>query len=146
MNLKELAMNIFTNLDFIELKIKHAKEILALLIAGGYEFDILCALEGIEFNPTLPEEISKQFKDVILFSLANYTLSTAKIDGDFLIFEAGFGEENFGSFVKVPISNIIQISQENTPLFINVSASLPKPKPKPKNPFELNPRNKKFLD
>jgi len=139
---------ILTNLDFINLKIKHAKEILALLIAAQDEFDILCSLDGVEFNPTLPPHISSAFKDVILFSLANYTLSTATIDGDNLVFEAGFGEENFGSVVSVPIGNIIQITQEETPLFINVSATLPKPKKeeKPKNPFELNPRNKKLLD
>ncbi len=139
---------IITNLDFINLKTKHAKEILALLIAAQDEFDILCALEGIEFNPDLPPHISSAFKDVIVFSLANYTLSTATIEEDYLTFEAGFGEENFGSVVKVPVENIIQITQEETPLFINVAATLPKPKKeeKPKNPFELNPRNKKFLD
>jgi hypothetical protein len=43
----------------------------------------------------------------------------------------------------VPIDNIIQITQEEVPLFINVAATLPKQKPK--NPFALNPRNKKFI-
>jgi len=138
---------IFTNSDFYELKIKHAKEILSLLIHLQEEFDVLSQLEGVEFDPKLPEHISSQFKDVILFSLANYTLSTAKLNEGYLTFEAGFGEENFGSFVKVPVENIIQITQEETPLFINVSATLPKPKKEePKNPFALNPRNKKLLD
>jgi len=139
---------IIATLDFMQLKIKHAKEILALLLSIQEEFDILCALEGIEFEPELPSHISSAFKDVILFSLANYTLSTATIKDDYLQFEAGFGEENFPSVVKVPIGNILQITQEEAPLFINVAATLPKPKKeeKPKNPFELNPRNKKLLD
>jgi len=138
---------IILNYDFINLKIKHAREILGLLLVAAEEFDILCSLEGIEFNPELPKHIKENFKDVILFSLANYTLSTAKILDDYIEFEAGFGEENFGSVVRVPIGNIVQISQEEAPLFINITASLPKPKKeKPKNPFELNPRNKKLLD
>jgi hypothetical protein len=138
---------IIQNSDFQKLKEKHAKELLFFLLDNVTdEFSILCNLEGIEFEPELPAHIKSAFKDVILFVLANYTLSTAKIEGENLIFEAGFGEENFGSVVTVPIGNIIQILQEDTPLFINVAATLPKPKPqKPKNPFELNPRNKKFM-
>jgi len=135
---------IIENSDFRKLKEKHAKEILSFLLDLQEEFSIVCAYEGIDFSPKLPEHISSAFKDVIIFILANYTLSTAKIEGENLIFEAGFGEENFGSVVTVPIENIIQILEDETPLFINVAATLPKPK-KPKNPFELNPRNKKFM-
>ena len=130
---------------FREIKSKHAKEILNFLISEKEEFDILCNLDGINFSPSLPSHISSAFKDIILFSLAAYTLSTAKIENDKLIFEAGFGEENFGSIVSVPIENIIQISKDETPLFVNITATIPKPK-KPKNPFELNPRNKKFMN
>ncbi|QCI27827.1 hypothetical protein [Caminibacter pacificus] len=138
---------IFEDLEFRNLKEKHAKEILSFLLQKQEEFDILCAYRDIDFNPSLPKHISSQFKDVIIFSLANYTLSTAHFEGEKLVFEAGFGEENFGSVVSVPIETILQISQNDTPLFINVSASIPKPKEeKPKNPFALNPRNKKLLD
>jgi len=136
---------IITNPKFREIKISHAEEILHFLIQSQDAFDILCVYEDITFDPQLPKEISKSFHDVIFFSIANYTLSTATIQNEYLTFEAGFGEQNFGSFVKVPIENILQITQEDTPLFVNVTASLPKPK-KPKNPFELNPRNKKILN
>jgi hypothetical protein len=139
---------IIENKEFQKIKEKHARELLFFLLDNADEFSILCNLEGIEFNPELPKEIKSAFKDVILFVLANYTLSSAKIEGKNLTFEAGFGEENFGSVVTVPIENIIQILQGETPLFINVAATLPKPKEKepPKNPFMLNPRNKKFMD
>ncbi len=40
---------------------------------------------------------------------------------DELIFEAGFGQENIGSFVSVPLSAILQIVIEETPILINLS-------------------------
>jgi hypothetical protein len=135
---------IIENSEFRNLKTKHAKDILYLLLDINEPFNILCNLDGITFNPQLPKHISSAFKDVIIFALANYTLESAHIENNNLIFEAGFGEENFGSLVTVPIENIIQITEEDTPLFINLSATLPKPKPK--NPFAMNPRNKKFID
>ena len=138
---------IIKNKKFRKLKEAHAKELLYFLLDNvNDEFSIVCALEGIKFEPKLPEHIISAYKDIIIFVLANYTLSTAKIEDDYLIFEAGFGEENFGSVVTVPIGNIIQILQYETPLFINPAATLPKPKEeKPKNPFAANPRNKKFM-
>jgi hypothetical protein len=138
---------IIENSEFRKLKEAHAKELLYFLLDNVTdEFSIICALDGIKFEPMLPEHIISAYKDIIVFVLANYTLSTAKIIDDNLVFEAGFGEENFGSVVTVPIENIIQITQFETPLFINPAATLPKPKQqKPKNPFALNPRNKKFM-
>ena len=130
---------------FRDLKKQHAKEILAFLLAEKEEFDILCSTSDINFNPSLPKHISSAFGDIILFSIANYTLQSAKINNETLEFEAGFGEENFGSIVTVPLDAILQITKDATPLFINITATIPKPK-KPKNPFELNPRNKKFMN
>ncbi|WP_024787836.1 MULTISPECIES: hypothetical protein [unclassified Lebetimonas] len=131
--------------EFRNLKTKHAKEILSLLLEINRPFNILCSLNGINFNPALPEHISSVFKEVIIFTLANYTLESSYIENEKLIFEAGFGEENFGSVVSVPVENIIQITEGESPLFINIAATLPKPQ-KPKNPFAINPRNKKFID
>ena len=129
---------------FRNIKKHHAKEILTFLISENEEFDILCNTEEVTFSPELPSHISSAFKEIILFSLANYTLSTAHIENENLVFEAGFGEENFGSVVTVPLDSIIQILKDEMPLFINITATIPKPK-KPKNPFELNPRNRKFM-
>jgi hypothetical protein len=133
--------------EFRKIKEAHAKELLYFLLDNvDDEFSILCVLDGIKFEPMLPAHIISAYKDIIMFVLANYTLASAKIVDNNLVFEAGFGEENFGSVVTVPIENIIQITQYETPLFINPAATLPKPKKeKPKNPFELNPRNKKFM-
>ncbi len=129
---------------FRDLKSKHAEEILTLLLQNDDEFSVLCHAEHIDFNPELPQEITKNFTNAIVFAIANYTLQSAHVlDGKF-IFEAGFGEENIGSVVTVPLDNIIQITQEDVPLFINAAATLPKEE-KPKNPFASNPRNKKFI-
>jgi len=137
-------MNLEIINDLRVIKLKHAKEILSLLLAKEYEFDILCVTDKVSFNPPLPEHITSAFGEMILFSLANYTLQSAKIENDNLIFEAGFGEENIGSVVSVPIKHILQITHNETPLFINITATFEEPKPK--NPFALNPRNKKFMN
>ena len=40
-----------------------------------------------------------------------------------LIFEAGFGSENFGSVVTVPLLRIMQIIVDETPVLINLANS-----------------------
>ena len=132
--------------DLRPIKLKHAKEILSLLISKQYEFDILCVTKKVNFNPKLPEHITSAFGEMILFSLANYTLRSAVIENDNLKFEAGFGEENIGSIVNVPLKAILQITHNETPIFINITATFEEEEKKPKNPFELNPRNKKFMN
>ncbi|WP_456479471.1 hypothetical protein [Nautilia sp.] len=129
---------------FRNIKEKHAKEILTLLLERDEPFSILAHLPAIGFDPELPENITKHFTDVIIFAIANYTLQSAHISDENFVFEAGFGEENIGSVVTVPISNIIQITENEVPLFINPAGTLPKEE-KPKNPFAANPRNRKFI-
>ena len=129
---------------FIQIKKEHAKEILYLLLDSKEEFSIVAYLKAISFNPTLPKHIMENFEEAILFILANYTLQSAHIKDDTLIFEAGFGKDNFGSEVSIPLANIIQIIQNNTPLFINPFANIITESPK--NPFLQNPKNKKFLN
>ena len=129
---------------FIQIKKEHAKEILYLLFDNKEEFSVVAYLKAISFNPNLPNHIIENFDEAILFILANYTLQSAHIKDDNLIFEAGFGKENFGSEVTIPLSNIIQIIQNNTPLFVNPFANIINKNPK--NPFLQNPKNRKFLN
>lgn len=129
---------------FREIKEQHAKDILMILLERDEPFSVLAHTPAIKFDPELPKNITEQFTDVIMFAIANYTLQSAHISDDNFVFEAGFGEENIGSVVTVPISNIIQITQDEVPLFVNAAATLPKEE-KPKNPFAANPRNKKFI-
>jgi len=130
--------------SFIKMKTQHAKDVLYFLLLNKEEFSVVAYLKAISFNPTLPKEIMENFDEAILFILANYTLQSAHIKDDNLIFEAGFGKENFGSEVTIPLSNIIQIIQNNTPLFVNPFANIINKNPK--NPFLQNPKNRKFLN
>jgi hypothetical protein len=78
-----------------------------------------------------------------------------------LSFEAGFGEENFGSVVSVPTNSIIQILIDDTAIFVNLSALPQHRKPRPARAeaaggdastdrsmqsFLDNPDNKKFFN
>ena len=44
-----------------------------------------------------------------LFILSNYTYSTVQINDTHLSFEAGFGNENFGSVVNLPLHSIFKL-------------------------------------
>ncbi|MDQ7061205.1 MAG: hypothetical protein Q9M43_08725 [Sulfurimonas sp.] len=55
------------------------------------------------------------------FFLAGYTFETARIENDCLIFEAGFGADNFGSLVTVPLLSIMQVIVDETPVMINLA-------------------------
>jgi len=57
-----------------------------------------------------------------LVFLAGYTFDTARVDRDTLVFEAGFGTDNFGSFVTVPLLSIMQVIVDETPLLINLAS------------------------
>ena len=57
-----------------------------------------------------------------LFFLAGYTYETARLEEGYLIFEAGFGSDNIGSVVSVPLSAIMQIIVDETPIFISLAS------------------------
>lgn len=107
---------------------KHIEEILLYCFEKDQHFGILCKIEHVGFDPELPQETFKEFRDVTLFFLAGYTFETAKIEGDSLVFEAGFGTENIGSVLTVPLLSILQIIIDDTPIFINVASYVQKEK------------------
>ncbi|MCR8699539.1 hypothetical protein CUREO4125_03970 [Campylobacter ureolyticus] len=114
-------MNILKDNVFCDLMKNHAKECLEYLLEKNRGFNIVVNLKNVKFNPELPKEISDNFSNLIMFELGNYTLESAFLEDDFLIFEAGFGNENFASTLSVPLSDIIQINLKNQPIFINLS-------------------------
>ena len=107
--------------DFAKLMKKHMQELIVLLFQKEQNFGILCKIEDVSFNPQLPEDMHAEFRPLTLFFLAGYTFETARIEDDMLIFEAGFGVDNFGSVVSVPLLSILQIIVDETPLFINIA-------------------------
>ncbi len=151
-----MLSDLLKNEEFKDLLSGHTEEITQFLVENGMDFGILCNLAEIEFNPELPEEIGKSLKPLTLFILSGYTLETAYLDHEqeALFFEAGFGEDNFGSVVSVPLDAIIQIAIDDTVIHINLAASIQKPKNKTKkakatieksmNAFLSNPENEKF--
>ena len=107
--------------DFAKLMKKHMQELIILLFQKEQNFGILCKIEDVSFNPELPDTMYAEFRPLTLFFLAGYTFETARIEDEMLIFEAGFGSDNFGSVVSVPLLSILQIIVDETPLFINIA-------------------------
>jgi hypothetical protein len=107
--------------DFSELMVFHIRDIVELLLQKGTFFSILTNIEDITFDPALPAEISDNFKPITLFVVAEYTFESCSFDDENLYFEAGFGQQNVGSYVTIPLNSIVQIIIEDTPIFINLS-------------------------
>lgn len=140
---------------FANLMRKNIQDMIVYLFEKEQNFGILCKIEDISFDPPLPETVSADFRPMTLFYLAGYTFDTARIDADTLIFEAGFGGDNFGSFVTVPLLSIMQVIVDETPLLINLATyerDIKKVKKEDNGGVEnsrasflSNPENSKFL-
>lgn len=114
-----MLIDILNDDAFASMMQRHIEELLLYLFQNDQNFGILCKVEHLTFEPELPPHITGEFRPMTLFYLAGYTYDSARIDGDRLIFEAGFGEENLGSFVTVPLLSILQIIIDETPVFMN---------------------------
>jgi hypothetical protein len=135
---------------------KNIQDLLIHFFEREQNFGILCKIENVHFEPELPESIKDEFRAMTLFFLAGYSLETAHIVDDMLIFEAGFGSENIGSIVSVPLLSIMQVIVDETPLLINL-AIYEEPLDKPVEKidedgvqnsmasFLSNPENSKFI-
>ncbi len=137
---------------------KHIVEILSHLFNQDQSFGILCKIETLTFDPELPSDITSEFRPMTLFFLAGYTFESAQIENDSLIFEAGFGTDNLGSVVTVPLLGIMQIIIDETPIFVNLASPDETGQARAKNSeaeaggvkssmeaLLANPENKKFL-
>ena len=134
---------------------QHIQDLLIFLFEQEQNFGILCKIEHLTFDPELPEHIRSEFRPMTLFFMAGYTFESARLQDNMLLFEAGFGEENIGSFVQVPLLSIMQIIVDETPIFVNlaspkemVSNKAPKQEDGVENSmasFLSNPENQKFL-
>jgi len=113
--------------EFSELLGDHGAEMVAFFLDEEIEFGILCNLADVEFKDKLPEDIYASLKPLTLFMVAGYSFESARIRDDLVLeFEAGFGPENFGTVVQVPLSSILQIMVGDTVVFVNLTATLPK--------------------
>ena len=113
--------NLIQDRTFSTLMKKHMQELIIMFFQKEQNFGILCKIEDVSFNPELPDDMNMEFRPLTLFFLAGYTFETARIEDEMLIFEAGFGSENFGSVVSVPLLSILQIIVDETPVMINLA-------------------------
>ena len=96
--------------------------VLDYVLALGCGFGIVARTDQIKFDPPLPEEILKSFKiPAIFLQLEEYTLSSAHLSKDELVFEAGFGPQDFASTLSVPFYAVLQIVVDGKPIAVNFS-------------------------
>ncbi|MEA3314992.1 MAG: hypothetical protein U9Q30_03980 [Campylobacterota bacterium] len=153
-----MITNVLENVSYKDMVEEHIYEVMEYLINNDYEFSITVNIDGISFNPDIPKAISKGFSKFTVFALANYTYSSIVLTEDNISFEAGFGSENFGSVVTVPLFAVFQIVLDDSILFLNPTATIDKffEKSKPldkkqtheersRNAFSMNKKNKNLL-
>ena len=140
--------DIIEDIDYKKLVEAQIKENVTFLLNKNQEFSITANIESATFTPELPKVIKESMHKFSLFILSNYTYSTVQINDTHISFEAGFGNENFGSVVKIPLHSIFQIIVDESILYINSVATVDKlKKDLKKNSYDLfknNPNNKKF--
>ncbi|MCT7910939.1 hypothetical protein N5912_03790 [Arcobacter lacus] len=143
-----MLKDIIENCNYKDLINKQIHDIILFLLDNNQEFSITANITPISFNPALPEDIKSQLHKFSLFVLSNYTYTTIEINEEFLSFEAGFGNENFGSIVKIPLHAVFQIVVDDSILYLNSVATVEKFNNNlEKNSFNIfknNPNNKKF--
>ena len=148
--------NVIEDSEFVSLMQKHIQELVFHLFNKEQNFGILCKVEEVSFEPILPDDITSEFRPLTLFFLAGYTFETAHVEDNCLIFEAGFGADNLGCIVSVPLLSIMQIIVDETPVFINLASYKEKEKKSEENlddngvknsmaSFLSNPENSKFV-
>lgn len=143
-----MIKNIIEDEAFKQLASKQINELITFLLERNQEFSITANVEAITFQPELPDVIKQQLQRFSLFTLSNYTYTTIALDEEYINFEAGFGSENFGSTVKIPLYAIFQIVVDESILHINSVATVEKfnktQKRSSLDVFKNNPMNKKF--
>lgn len=148
-----MLQDVLNDPDFSHEMKRHVKATLETLLKKGINFSILTNVAEINFEPQLPQEIRSSFKPITMFVLAGYTFESCVVDDWGISFEAGFGHENFGSLVSVPMLSVLQIIIEETPILINLSVDVDeKPQSQEKGvkrsmeALLSNPENKKLLE
>ena len=112
-----MTINLFQTPEYKALMGEHIYKTIDYLFSKNQEFAIACEIKHVTFNPELPLNIKETFKDTVLFIVSGYTFETAKLEEEYFYFEAGFGDENFGSTVTVPLLAIKQLLWVIIPLY-----------------------------
>jgi len=108
--------------QYKELMKEHILATVEYLFNSNQEFGIACEISVVEFSPNLPNELQDSLPEVTLFMLANYSFETASVNSDTISFEAGFGVENIGALVTIPLLAIKQVFVGEFPILINIAS------------------------
>ena len=136
----------FQSDEFREIQREYLYRIVSFLLEQGMEFAVAAEVQYLSFDPEIPSEIRERFSPISLFVLSNYTFESATVDEEALYFEAGFGEQDFGSHVTLPLLAIRQIVVGEYPVAVNIAEPLPSPAPERSMEALLsNPENLKLL-
>jgi len=145
-----MTLTLFQTPQYRTLMQEHLSNTILYLFEQKQEFAIACETDYATFTPELPGEIRESFSETVLFVISGYTFESATIEGESFVFEAGFGSENIGATVSMPLLAIKQIFVEEHPALINLAepVRLQKQDEKIQNSMEAllkNPENKKLL-
>jgi hypothetical protein len=143
-----MTINLFQTPEYKALMQEHIEKTIGYLFNKNQEFALACEIEYVNFSPELPSDIKEAFKETVLFVLSGYTYETAKLEKGYFYFEAGFGSDNFGSTVTVPLLAIKQLFVGDHPIVLNLAEPIKKEEISKKNSMEAllnNPENKKLL-
>ena len=108
--------------QFQDIMQEHIFNTIEFLFDINQEFGVACEIDFVQFDPPLPKDIENTLPTITLFMLANYSFESASLTEEFLQFEAGFGTNNFGSFVQIPLLAIKQMFVNEYPILINVTS------------------------
>ncbi len=120
-----MALRLLQTDTFRSLMRDHLSRTIVYLLERGQEFAVAAEVEYLTFDPELPRHITHGFGEVALFVLQGYTFETTTLDGKYLYFEAGFGEENLGAHVAIPLLAIKQIFIGEFPIALNIISPAP---------------------
>ena len=149
-----MTINLFQTPEYRTLIQTHIFQTIDYLFQKNQEFALACEIKYITFNPELPSSIKESFEETVLFILSGYTFESAQLEEDHFQFEAGFGSDNFGSTVSVPLLAIRQIFVGDNPIVINHAKPVPQKeeikeesasKQSSMEALLNNPENKKLL-
>lgn len=153
-----MTINLFQTPEYRKMMQTHISDTIEYLFNKNQEFALACEVKTLTFTPELPAKILDSFNDTVLFILSGYTFESAQLDKEYFSFEAGFGPDNFGSHVTIPLLGIQQILiGGETPIMINHAKPLLNEKKEEENDSQKalksssmeallnNPENKKLL-
>jgi len=137
--------SLYEKKSYKELSKKNIYNTIEFLLKEGVEFSIIAYTNFIDFNPEIPKEII-EFEEITMFMIAGYSFESAVLNRDSFSFEAGFGEQNYGAILTIPLEAIVQIRVDEDLLVVNYYE--PKEEPKLENSMNIllnNPENQKLL-